>query len=1000
MSPITVLARSILEGIPEAVCVLDLNHEITYLNPAAERLTLWSLDQVIGRTCDEVFGDELRSVAASAPPQAGLQPDPTVTGREVSIVTGSGTDIAVIVSASWLGDAATPDGIMFVLSRVDACQDGLKSAAYLASFPELSPSAVLEVEPSGLVTYANPSAQRLFPGLVERGKNHPFLAGLEALLERLSPDGQEARVREIRVGDAWYQQSWSLISETGRARIYAIDVSEHVRMEQSLRDSEARFRTAFEDAAVAMFLTDVEGNVRGVNEVFCRLLGYTHVELDAMDLTMVTHPDDIDADRGCRERLLAGEAGAIRFGKRYVRKDGGVVRAEVSISLLRRVAGSPLHFVTIVLDLTAPSEAADLPVGERHLGNASEYSPIGMSLTAMDGSLREANRALCDLLGYSEQELLSNTRADVSHPDDAEMTRQQMAALVEAEPRLHRLEQRYVHRDGHVVWAAVSSVLLRDTEGRPLYFIDYIQDLTAQRGAEERLRLSLERYRGLYESLPGGVIVVDRTMAIVDANPVARETLGVQIAEVDGRNTLDPVWDAIHEDGTPFPVDTYPSSVTLRTGKSVRGVVMGLFSHSGETTRWILVNSEPLRDPQTGDVQVALVNFVDITERRLAEQKVAEQTRMLDTILTASPVGVALTRGRVLLWTNAALDRMLGHEPGELVGESSRVLFENEAEWDRVSQEVESGTVGSHTAETDGLILRGDDTKFYCHLVARLVVPEDPSQGCIMVLTDMTERRRAEEAHRLATVGQLAAGVAQDFGNLLAIMRGWAQWEQKHPSDGSEKLMDVVLEATARGTTLTADLLALARVRETLTEATWIESTVEAALTLTKVHLADAKVQVVRQYPPDGWPVAVDQAQMGRVFLNLLINAYQAMPEGGTLTVATRYTPSASGAGEVVITFTDTGIGIAPEHLPRVFDPFFTTKDGAGDEGVHGTGLGLSVCHGIVTAHDGTMSVRSEVGVGTAFEVHLPLVADAAAPTTRAEAMSQVPMPQDEDRRV
>ena len=358
MSSIAGFAPSILDGIPEAVCVLDLNHRITHLNPAGERLTLWSLDQVIGRACDEVFGDELRSLADPSPPEASPQPGSTVRRREASIVTGSGMGIEAVVSASWLGDPAAPDGIMLVLSEVNPSRGGRDSAADLASFPELNPSPVLEVEPSGLVPYANPSAQRLFPGLTEMGEDHPFLAGFEELLKRLDPDGQAAYLREVRVGDRWYQQFWWLVPETGRARVYAFDISEHKHVEHLLKDSEARFRTAFEDAAVAMLLTDTEGNVRGINEAFCRLLGYTHEELTAMDLTMVTHPDDMDATWECRRRLLAGEAGAIRLDRRYLRRDGEVLRGEVSISLLRSVGGSPLHFVTIALEIKREQDAA------------------------------------------------------------------------------------------------------------------------------------------------------------------------------------------------------------------------------------------------------------------------------------------------------------------------------------------------------------------------------------------------------------------------------------------------------------------------------------------------------------------------------------------------------------------------------------------------------------------------------------------------------------------
>ncbi|MEN6546898.1 MAG: ATP-binding protein, partial [Armatimonadia bacterium] len=133
---------------------------------------------------------------------------------------------------------------------------------------------------------------------------------------------------------------------------------------------------------------------------------------------------------------------------------------------------------------------------------------------------------------------------------------------------------------------------------------------------------------------------------------------------------------------------------------------------------------------------------------------------------------------------------------------------------------------------------------------------------------------------------------------------------------------------------------------------------------------------VVRQYQPEGWPVAVDPAEVGRILLNLVINAIHAMPRGGRLTVSTEYAPATSGREELVLTVADTGTGIRLEDLPHIFEPFFTTKAKSEDGHGQGTGLGLCIVQGIVTSHGGSIVVRTEVGVGTTFEVHLPVVAN------------------------
>ncbi|MEI6500594.1 MAG: ATP-binding protein [Armatimonadota bacterium] len=277
----------------------------------------------------------------------------------------------------------------------------------------------------------------------------------------------------------------------------------------------------------------------------------------------------------------------------------------------------------------------------------------------------------------------------------------------------------------------------------------------------------------------------------------------------------------------------------------------------------------------------------------------------------------------------------------------------------------------------------------------RILGPEGEVAGYRGVGRNITDRKQAE-AERLAAISQFAAGVAHDFGSLLATMRSWARLAEEHQPAHDEDLVEVVMRATAQGLALTDQLRAIVRVGDVLIKPVLIEDAIESVLTVTKQQLAASAVEVVRQYQPDGRAAAVDQAQMRRVFLNLIINAQQAMPEGGTLTVATRYPSPALGEMGVVVTFTDTGVGIAPEYLPHIFEPFFYTKGSYGDGRWSGIGLGLSVSHGIVTAHEGTMCVGSEVGVGTTFEVHLPLARSTSSSATWAEKLPALLTPPDE----
>jgi PAS domain S-box-containing protein len=253
-------------------------------------------------------------------------------------------------------------------------------------------------------------------------------------------------------------------------------------------------------------------------------------------------------------------------------------------------------------------------------------------------------------------------------------------------------------------------------------------------------------------------------------------------------------------------------------------------------------------------------------------------------------------------------------------------------------------------------------------------------------IRDVTDLRRAEDSARLATVGQLAAGVAHEFNNLLASMMMRAERAQMRSSvEDYEKLTDLVLRQTTRGAELCRSLSAFARPQTPRREMVRLETSLEAALAMAAHQIEATGVQVQLSEGTGQALVLADSGQLEQVFLNLFINACHAMPTGGQLTLITEYHPAERGPGTVVARITDTGIGISPENLGRIFEPFFTTKGRLGESEVPGTGLGLVVSHGIVTAHGGQIKVYSTVGTGTTFELTFPAASAQPAVARRPE---------------
>jgi PAS domain S-box-containing protein len=489
------------------------------------------------------------------------------------------------------------------------------------------------------------------------------------------------------------------------------------------------------------------------------------------------------------------------------------------------------------------------------------------------------------------------------------------------------------------------------------------------------LRSSLSLYSGLYGSAVGGVSVHDREGRIVEANDAACEIFGFSREQLFHGDPSYPAWQAVHEDGSRFEPGTSPLRATLRTGLAQRDVVMGLPDPDDGSTRWVLTNCEPLRDAGTGELQGAVATFVDVTRLKQAEAGLRRNAEQLRALVKTSHVPMLIVdRDMRILLANDAFTRATGY--------TSDDIPDVEAWWAKAypdpeyRDKVRAGWLerlegarsrGGSVPAAEVWVTGGDGRR----LLMRVGMTPLGERN-LVVLEDLTDRRRAEEGQRLAAVGQLAAGVAHDFNNLLMAMSLAA--EVANSSEAPEdyrRLSSVVGASTRRGADLCRNLMAFARPGEPQTAPTSLESAIDEALGLAARETEAVDVTVTRDYGEGRRAVLADSAQLQQVFLNIIINACHAMPGGGTLRVATSY--GAAGTSTATARFTDTGTGMSEETLARVFEPFFTTKGRLGESDTPGAGLGLSVSHGIVTAHGGTIRLTSAPGRGTTAEVSLPL---------------------------
>ena len=499
-----------------------------------------------------------------------------------------------------------------------------------------------------------------------------------------------------------------------------------------------------------------------------------------------------------------------------------------------------------------------------------------------------------------------------------------------------------------------------------------VMDVTDRRQAEQQLQRSERLYHSLVENLPQNIFRKDLDGRFTFANQQFCRSLNRSLEEILGRTDA----------------DFCPSDLTVQywqddqhvmgTGLSIEHEEEYESPDQGRRVVWVV--KSPLRDAQEQMIGIQGI-FWDITELKRAEEAVAEREKRYRSLFELCPAGIVLQDASAnILEVNAAMCRIFGYAREEMCGQNVRMLVphENQAEVDRHLGELMAGKTLLH--EVDNV---GKDGQIHRVELHEMSVPlPDGRRGILAVVNDITQRRQLEEQLRhlqkLESVGQLAAGVAHDFNNILTVINGSAAILSEMLEDNSECMewLTQIAAAGERAANLTRQLLLFSR-KQQLQPASVNLNELTSNLTKLLGRILGENITLEFSYENDLPAVQGDPGMLEQVIMNLAVNARDAMPQGGRLHIATStvaYTsaqpspnPSAKPGRFVRLAVRDTGCGIPPEIRGRIFEPFFTTKEIG-----KGTGLGLATVFGIITQHDGWIEVDSRLGQGTTFLIHLP----------------------------
>ncbi|HEU4382685.1 MAG TPA: PAS domain S-box protein [Anaeromyxobacteraceae bacterium] len=457
----------------------------------------------------------------------------------------------------------------------------------------------------------------------------------------------------------------------------------------------------------------------------------------------------------------------------------------------------------------------------------------------------------------------------------------------------------------------------------------------------------------------------------------------------------------------PQPVDAW-AAIPVEDQASVRERLSETLAHGGPcdvecrmarpggTTGWVAMRGEVFRDECGSPVRVAGM-AMDVTERKRAELELRRQSLLFESL--AEGVAVVGLDGSILDW-NSSAERLLGWSKAEALGRRPGALLEPDGS-DGLTARVLGCATGDHRAAEERTLRRKDALEVAVEIAA---VPLRDAEGrnvaCVAIFRDVDERKRLQArlqvAERLAALGMLSAGVAHEINNPLSFVSANLSWLQAQvakagPALGTaraevEAAFADVLQGAERIRCIVRDLQAFSNGSDR-DEAQ--PSDVNLALEF-PLRVADGAIRHRARLVKDLEPVprvAAGASLLGQVFLNLLLNAAQAIPPGraaeNQIRLATRYDQA---SGRVLVEVADTGAGIRAEDLSRIFDPFYTTKPA----GV-GSGLGLFVCQGIVTALGGEIAVESRPGAGSTFRVWLPaLEGDAGRRSAQGARLAQM----------
>jgi len=636
--------------------------------------------------------------------------------------------------------------------------------------------------------------------------------------------------------------------------------------------------------------------------------------------------------------------------------------------------------LAVITDITQRKQAEKALKESEELSRAIvANAPIGIATSDSSYHFVSANEAFCRILGYEKNELRKLTFKEITHPEDLSESAQKMHELETGKQSYFILEKRYIRKDGTQIIGRVITNAIRDQTGQPILYIAELEDITKSKRLEDDLRANEERFRAISTSAMDAIILSDEDDRVIYWNPAAEKTFGFTENEAVGKKLAELVIPphgltkhrdllkellrqplskknfgllALKKDGSLFPMDLSVISIKLKGKPCLLSIVR------------------------------------DITEAKAMEQALRQERDMLENMATSMDAGLALIgRDYRIIWANNLLKQISGTDLDNklcypIFNKSNQIchdcgvkkVFENGATVDRHDYNFKFEghddwveLIVTPVKDKDGKVIAALELVVNIterkRLQTKLGEYSQKLEELVQKRTLQLKNTQAElvKSERLAAIGELAGMVGHDLRNPLTGIKNSAYFLKKKGSEispaQSQEMLETIDKCVNYSNKIVNDLLDYSREVHLEQQGESLKKLLAESLCLLELP---EKIEVQDQLS-DEPTVNVDADKIKRIFINLIKNAVDAMPNGGKITVASQQVN-----GRLEVSFSDTGRGISDEVLPKLFSPLFTTK-------AQGMGFGLAICKRIIEAHGGTITVKTVKEKGTTFTLTFPV---------------------------